>query len=231
MPRGGVAWVPWRRAASSATTTSCTSGPLNGAPNTSGSRSRRSEPPRTGAKTALGIRAHLHGGALGAGHRPAHEHQVLVGDELDDRQPLLGDALVAHLARVLHALEHARRGRGRADRAGGADVVRAVGLGAGVEAVALDRPLEALALGDAGHLDLLADLEGRDGHGVADLQLAGLVSELDEVADRGRGRLAQVAELGLVERLLANGAEAELDGLVAVGVMRAHGRDRAGTGL
>src|SRR4051794_12870633 len=190
MPRVRVACVPRRRAVSSATTTSCTSGPLNGAPKTSGSRSSWFEPPpRTGAKTALGIGAHLHGGALGAGDGPADEHQVLARDELHDRQPLLGDALVAHLPRVLHALEHARRGRGRADRARRALVVRAVGLGAGVEAVALDRALEALALGSAGDLDLLADLEGLHGHGVADGQLAGLVAELHEVADRRGGRL------------------------------------------
>src|SRR3954447_10981079 len=135
MPRVRVACVPRRRAASSATTTSCTSGPLNGAPKTSGSRSSWFEPsPRTGAKTALGIGAHLHGGALGAGDGAPDEHQVLTGDELHDRQALLGDALVAHLARALHALEDARRGRGRADGARGALVVRAVALRAGGEA-------------------------------------------------------------------------------------------------
>src|SRR4051812_45623754 len=102
MPRVRVACVPWRRAASSATTTSCTSGPLKGAPNTSSSRSTDLLPPRIGA---LAIGPHLHGGALGAGDGAADEHQVLAGDQLDDRQPALGDALVAHLARVLHALE------------------------------------------------------------------------------------------------------------------------------
>src|SRR3954447_14104423 len=196
MPRVRVACVPWRRAASSAITVSCTSGPLNGAAKTASSRSTVRLSPSTGA---LGIGAHLHGGALGAGNGTADEHQVLAGDELDDRQPALGDPLVAHLARELHALEDARGRRRGADRARRAHVVRAVRLGPGVEAVALDRALEALALGGPGHLDLLADLEGLDRHGVADLQLAGLVAELDEVADRRRGRLAQVAELGLVE--------------------------------
>ena len=43
-------------------------------------------------------------------------------------------------------------------------------------------PGEALALALAGDLDALADLEGLDGDGVADRQLAGLVAELDEVA-------------------------------------------------
>ena len=60
-------------------------------------------------------------------------------------------------------------------------------FGPAAEVVALDRALEALALGGAGDLDLLADLEGLDGDGVADLQLAGLVAELDEVT-HGPGR-------------------------------------------
>src|SRR5690242_14890579 len=177
MPRVRVACVPWRRAASSATTTSCTSGPLNGAPKTSGSRSSLSEPsPRTGAKTALGIGADLHGRTLRARNGAADEHQVLGGDELHDREALLGDALVAHLAGALHALEDPRRGRRRADRPRGADVVRAVRLRARLEAVTLDRALEALALGGAGDLDDLADLEGVHGHRVADRDLAGLVA-------------------------------------------------------
>src|SRR3954447_24087333 len=228
MPRVRVACVPWRRAASSAITVSCTSGPLNGAAKTASSRSTVRSAPRTGA---LGIGAHLHGGALGAGNGAADEHQVLAGDELHDRQTLLGDALVAHLARQLAAGEHARRGRGRADGARGAHVVRAVGLRAGGEGVALDLALEALALGRAGDLDLLADLEGLRGHGVADQQLAGLVAELHEVADRRGGRLAQVAELRLVERLLTDGAEAELHGGVAVGVIGPDGGYGTGPGL
>ena len=52
----------------------------------------------------------------------------------------------------------------------------------------LMRALEALALRDAGDLDLLAGLEGLDGDGVADLQLAGLVAELDDVLHRARRR-------------------------------------------
>src|SRR4051794_13622330 len=93
MPRGLVAWVPRRRAASPATTTSCTSGPLNGTPNTSSSSSCVLVPPRIGA-SAIG--AHLHGAALGAGHRAADEHQVAVGDQLDDLQAALGHAPTPH---------------------------------------------------------------------------------------------------------------------------------------
>src|ERR687887_1717746 len=181
MPRVSVAWVPRRRAASSASTTSCTSGPLNGAPNTSASSVSFLVEPRTGA-SAIG--AHLHGAALGPRHGAADEHQVLVGDQLDDRQALLRDAPAAHLAGAADALEHARGRRRGADRAGGAHVVRAVRLRAGVEVVALDRALEALALGLAGDLDDLAHLERFDRDGVADRQLAGLVAELGDVTRR-----------------------------------------------
>src|SRR4051794_36674412 len=228
MPRVRVACVPWRRAASSASTVSCTSGPLNGAPNTSSSRVSVPEPPRI---VASAIGAHLHGGALRARDGAADQHQVLAGDQLDHGQPALGHPAAAHPARPADALEHARGGRGGADGARGALVVRAVGLRAGGEVVALDRALEALALAGAGDLDGLPDLEGLDGHGVADLQLARLVAELRERADGWGAGLLEVAELRLGEGLLAHGAEAELDGLVAVGVMGADGGDRARTSL
>src|SRR4051812_5159710 len=228
MPRVRVECVPWRRAASSAITVSCTSGPLNGAPNTASSSCSFSEPPRIGA-SAIG--AHLHGPALGARHGAAHEHQVLAGDQLDDREAELGHAPAAHAAGALDALEHARgRGRG-ADRARGAHVVRAVGLRAGGEVVALDRALEALALADAGDLDGLADLEGLDGHGVADHELARLVAEFHERLDGRSVDLLEVAEQGLVERFLAHRAEAELNSFIAVGVVGANGGDRARTSL
>src|SRR4051812_31780694 len=147
MPRVLVECVPWRRAASSARTDSCTSGSWNSAPNAASSRSTFVVPPRTGA---LAIGPHLHDTVARAGDRPADEQQVLVGAHVDDGQPALGHALVAHAAGAADALEHARgRGRG-ADRAGRADVVRAVARRAAREVVALDGPLEALALGDAG---------------------------------------------------------------------------------
>src|SRR3954451_6379950 len=143
LPRVSVEAVPRRRAASSATTHSCTSGPLKGAPKTASSSATVWVPPSTGAS---GIDPDLHGRALRPGDRAPHEHQVAVGHQLDDGQAALRDALGAHLARHADALEDARRRRGRADRSRGAHVVRAVGLRAGVEAVALDRALEALAL-------------------------------------------------------------------------------------
>ena len=45
-------------------------------------------------------------------------------------------------------------------------------------------------------------LEGLDGHGVADVELAGLVAELHEVLVRRGVGLLEVAELGLAEVLL-----------------------------
>src|SRR3954451_10370758 len=130
LPRVLVEWVPWRRAASSARTDSCTSGSWDSAPKAASSSVTFFVPPRTGA---LAIGPHLHHAVARAGHRAADEQQVLVRSYADDGQPALGDALGAHLARAADALEHARgRGRG-ADRAGRAHVVRAVALGAAAE--------------------------------------------------------------------------------------------------
>src|SRR3954468_9368402 len=227
-PRVLVDAVPWRRAASSARTDSCTSGPLNFAPNAVSSSVTSLPPPRF---FALGIGADLHDAVLRAGDRAAHEQEVVPRVDAHDLQALLGDAVVAHLAGAADALHHAGGRGGRADRSRGAHVVRAVGLRTPLEVVALDRALEALALGGAGDLDRLADLEGLHGDGVADLQLAGLVAELHEVA-HGRGRgLLEVADLRLAQVLLLRRAEGELHGLVAVSVMRADARDRARAGL
>src|SRR3954467_2920545 len=119
LPRVLVEWVPWRRAASSARTDSCTSGSWNSAPKAASSRSTFFVPPRTGA---LAIGPHLHDAVARAGDRAADQQQVLTGAHVDHGQPTLGDALRAHLAGAADALEHARRrGRG-ADRARGAHV-------------------------------------------------------------------------------------------------------------
>src|SRR3954469_23848615 len=102
MPRVLVACVPCRRAASSATTTSCTSGPLNGCSKTSASSVTVSPPPR---ENALGLGAHLHGAALRPGHAAADEHQMGVGHQLDDRQALRGPPRPPDAAGALDPLE------------------------------------------------------------------------------------------------------------------------------
>src|ERR687885_1932376 len=228
LPRVFVAAVPWRRAFSSARTDSWTGGPLKRAPNAASSRSTDFEPPRT---FALAIGAHLHDAVAGAGDRAAQHQQVVARVDAHDLEAALRNALVAHLARTPDALEHARGIRGGADRARRADVVRAVRHRAAAEVVALDRALEALALRRPGDLDLLAGLEGLDRDRLADGELAGLVAELDDVLHRRRVGLAQVAELALGEVLLADRAERELDGLVAVAVERADRRHRTRAGL
>src|SRR5438105_7058459 len=80
-PRVLVECVPWRRAASSARTDSCTSGPLNDAPNAASSRSALLVPPRIGA---LAIGAHLDDPVARAGDRAADDQQVLLGLDLHD---------------------------------------------------------------------------------------------------------------------------------------------------
>src|SRR3954449_6206019 len=228
LPRVFVDEVPRRRALSSARTDSWTSGPLKRAPNAASSRSTFFDPPRT---EALAIGAHLHDAVARAGDRAAQHQQVVARVDAHDLEAALRDALVAHLARPADALEDARGIRGGADGARRAHVVRAVADGAAGEVVALDGALEALALRDAGDLDLVAGLEGLDRDGLPDGQLARLVAELHDVLHRRRVRLAQVAELGLGEVLLARGAERELDGLVAVAVERADPGDGTRAGL
>src|SRR5580704_3478502 len=141
-PRVFVDAVPCRRAFSSARTVSCTSGMLKLASNAVAS-SVTEPPPIFGA---LAIGPDLHDPALRPGRRSANEQQILLRQHLDDGQPPLGDAPAAHAAGSADALEHARGRRRRADRTRRADVVRAVRLRAAGEVVALDRPLEALAL-------------------------------------------------------------------------------------
>ena len=58
-----------------------------------------------------------------------------------------------------------------------------------------------------------------------------MVAELLDRAQRRRVGLLEVPELALGERLLAHGAEAELDGLVAVGVGVRIASTGAGAGL
>src|SRR4051794_21402521 len=201
---------------------------LNSSPKTFSSRSTLPVlPPMYGAvflAISLSLRPDLDDGALGAGDRAAQQDQVLVRDHVDDLEAALGHALVAHLAGAADALEHARRCGGRADRARGAHVVRAVRDGAAAEAVALDRSLEALALRDAGDLDGLALLEDVDGQLLANLEALALAAELAQVAQRRVARLLQVAELGLRQLALGHVAVAELHGVVAVAL----GRPQAG---
>ncbi len=168
---------------------------------------------------------------LRARDRAAHEQEVLLAVDAHDLDALLGDALVAHLAGPADALHHARGPRRGADRAGRANVVRAVRLRAAGEVVALDRALKALALGRAGDLHARTGLERLDGHRLAELQLPSLAAELRQAAHRRRIGLLEVAEFRLVHVLLLAQAKCQLHGFVAVAFGCANGRHRARAGL
>jgi hypothetical protein len=99
-----------------------------------------------------------------------------------------------------------------------------------MEAVALDRALEALADRDAGDLHFLARLEGLHGHGLAGGELV-RAADLDELAVRADVVLLQMPELRLGELLFGDLVEGELDSVVPVHIRKAHGHDRAGPGL
>src|SRR4051812_26656315 len=231
-PRSLVAAVPRRRASCSARTASYTSPLWKGSAKTS---SGRSTVPWPISRAAVGLgTAHLHDLAPRPGHGSADEQEVAARIDVDHLEPKLGHAPVAHVPRHADALQHPRRRGACADRARCPNVVRTVADGPTVEVVAANRALEALALRAAADLDLLAFLESRDGHLIADLELAVLVlaqAELGEVAEGGRAGLLQMTQPGLLEAALFGLAEGKLDRAVSVALGLAHGRHPAGAGL
>src|SRR6476620_10523728 len=141
----------------------------------------------------LPLAAHLHDAVLGTGDCALDEQQVLLGVDAVHGQTELGDALTAHPAGHLDALADTRRRRRRTDRAGLADVVRAVRARARAEVVALDRALEALADTDARDLDLVAGLEDLHGDRLAFAGAVDATAELDELAVRADLELREMA--------------------------------------
>ena len=72
--------------------------------------------------------AHGHEAAVGAGNAAADEHEVALGVDAHDPEVLHGDALGAHVAGHLLALEHVARGEAGADGAAvPEELVRTVG--------------------------------------------------------------------------------------------------------
>src|SRR5690606_9934251 len=116
----------------------------------------------------------------------------------------------------------AARGLALADRAGRAVRQRvAVRRVAHAEVPALDRALEALALGHALDVDQLADLENVGLDLAADFEVADLVGGDAQLPQAAAGLdlgLGQVAGLGLGEQRGAAHAGGDLHGAVAVGL-------------
>src|SRR5690606_1099434 len=171
--------------------------------------------------------------AVRTGNRALDEQQTLLRVNGVDGQVLGGDPLVAHTARHALALEHTTRGGATADGAGGAVLALRAVTGAGAtEVVALPDAGEALALALPGHVDLHAGLEDLDGDVLAERVLGGVRrADLDEVTTGGDVRLGEVALEGLVHLARVDVAEGDLDGLVAVDVVRADLGDDVGAGL
>src|SRR3954465_5713516 len=174
-PRVLVECVPWRAAASWATTTWWMSGTLVWTPNSSsGSSAVPAALPSasttsivTLAMTSGPLRGGLdeHDGAPRARDGALDEEQAALGVDRVDGQVLGGLPDGAHAARHAHALEDAARGGARADRTRRAVLALGAGGGAGgLETGPLHDTRGALALGPADDVDLLAGLEdlGRD---------------------------------------------------------------------
>src|SRR3954469_19578229 len=226
-----VLWVPWRAAASCATTTWCSSGTLVWTSKISAGRS-------TWTVLAIGSGS-LHCGtdeddrAAGTGDGALDQQQRLLGVHGMNGQVLRGVALVAHAAGHAQALEDAARGGCATDGTGLAVVlVGTVGGADAGEAVALHDTGEALALGGADDVDLLAGLEELHGQFLA--QLVGLGvggAQLDKVAARGHAGLLEVAGQRLVHLARVDLAVADLDSGVAVAVSIEQLGNDVGVGL
>src|SRR5262245_41688695 len=226
MPRLLPALVPARRELSSARTASWTRcGLISAAKIDSSSAWSRADSPstfRTGAVVlATALLTDLHDRVLRAGNGALDEQKVVLGVDFLDGQTNLGDALAAEPAGHADPLEHARGGRGSADRAWLPDVVGAVGLGAAAEVVPLDRAREPLADRDAGDLHVVAGLEGFHGHRLTGSQL-GLAAKLDEVPVRRHAGLGEVPHCRLGQLALGHRLEGQLDRRVAVRLGRLH---------
>src|SRR5581483_11246917 len=167
-PRFFVLCVPWRAAASWATTTWWISGMLTLASKISAGSSTVPTVSPAGERTLmvliasgpLGRGADQDEAAVRTGDGALDEQQALVRVNGVDGQVLGGHALVAHAAGHAQALEHAARGGAATDGAGRAVLALGAVRGAeAAEAVALHDTGGALALAGAGHVDLGARLE------------------------------------------------------------------------
>src|SRR5690606_16998197 len=170
-----------------------------------------------------------------ARHRALHGDQAALGVDPDHLEVLRALAHGAHVARHLLAREHAARRLALADRARRAVRQRVAVRGvAHAEVPALDRALEALALGHALDVDLLAHLEDVGLDLAAHLEATDLVvgdAELPQATARLHLGLGQVAGLGLVHQHGALAADGDLHGAVAVGLAGLHLGDAVRGGL
>ena len=163
------------------------------------------------------------------GDRAVHVDQSLLDVGLDDLQVLLRDALDAEMAGHLLARESTARilaVTGRTVRA-----VRdrdAVGGAETAEVPALHRTGEALADRGAHDIDKLAGHEMRGGELGTDFQKVLLGDpEFRQLPLRLNLRLGEVAALSLGDVLHLGLAHTELNGVVAVRLVGAHGNDLA----
>src|SRR5690606_3103598 len=141
-------------------------------------------------------------------------------------QALRGLGVGAHVAGHLLAGEHAAGRLALADRTRRTMRQRvAVRRVAHAEVPALDRALEALALGDTLDVDQLADLEDVGLDLAADLEVGDLVVSHAQFPQAAAGLdlgLGQMAGLGLGQQRGALDAGSDLHGTVAVGLERLH---------
>src|SRR6056297_319530 len=173
------ALVPARAPARYETTTWWTSGSENGLSKTVSLTVILLLPPVIASSMLIFLllrlhrRTHQHMAARCTRHRAANEQQVAFGVYPYDFEVLGGDALGAHVAGHLLALENASGRLALTDRTGRPMRQRVAVRGIlHPEIMALDDACKALALAGAGHVDLLAACEALDRDFAADFKVA-----------------------------------------------------------
>src|SRR6056297_393021 len=229
------ALVPARAPARYETTTWWTSGSENGLSNTVSLTVILLLPPVIASSMLIFLllrldrRTHQHMAARCACHRAANEQQVAFGVYPYDFEILGGDALGAHVAGHLLALEHAS---GRLALANGTRrTMRQRVAVRGVlhpEIMALDDAGKTLALAGAGHVDHLTVREAFDRDFAADFELAfftlvfSVEAEFPQTLTRLDAGGAVVTSRGLVDQRRTARARRDLDGCIAIAVKLAN---------
>jgi len=159
--------------------------------------------------------------SLGTGDCPADDDDAVFRADLQNAQVLKGHSLVTHVAGHAHVFPDTSGSRSISDGTISTMHCRTVGHWLSGEIVALDRALEAFALGLSDHVDILAGLEDRD------IQVCGLRSRFtvseSKLANESLGRrrrFGEVPGLGFSDALGLLVVESDLDRSVAVLVFR-----------
>ena len=171
-----------------------------------------------------------HDSVLGTGNGALHGNKVLFRINLNDREIQHSDLFVTVLTSHLLVFEHTGRAgvctHGADLAVNRADAVRGA---QGVVIPSLNGAGEAAALGDAGHIDLVAGRKSLGRNQVADIERTAVIqTEFFEMFLGRNAHLGEMAGGGFAEFLFLGVLEAKLNGVIAVVFSGLDLRDNAG---